>query len=222
MPESRGISPSGSPERLLFLAGLVLLGCLLLASGCTQPVIPTPEIARTTPVPEATTRAATPAPVTTAQVTPRASNYLTYTNAQWGFSICYPSSWTKQENAGPNVVVFTSPSTGMGDVPAVMRITVDDLSANPMSQEQYKTAQLAKKQGLELFNLIYDQAYKGNGFTGWKVAFTGNQGYLTEWVEVYAVKGTTGYIVSFSSKEDKYANFVVPMDTMFKCFQITY
>ncbi len=36
MPKSRGISPSGSPERLLFLSGLVLLGCLLLASGCSN------------------------------------------------------------------------------------------------------------------------------------------------------------------------------------------
>jgi hypothetical protein len=217
MPIPRGISPSGSKGRLLFLTGLVLLGCILLFSGCTQPVIPTPSIAQTTPVPAATTRTATPAPVTTSQVTMKIPDYLTYTNPQWGFSLSYPSGWTKQENVGTAAVVFTSP----GDTPATLRISVVDLSSNPMSPDQFKAAQIAKKAGLDLFNLIYDQAHKGNGFTGWKIAFTGNSGYLTEWVEVYAVKGTNGYILSFSSKEDKYAGFVVPMDNMIKSFTLT-
>jgi hypothetical protein len=217
MPIPRGISPSGSKGRLLFLTGLVLLGCILLFSGCTQPVIPTPSIAQTTPVPAATTRAATPAPVTTSQVTMKLPDYVTYTNPQWGFSLSYPSGWTKQENAGTAVVVFTSP----GDTPATMRISIIDLSSTPMSLEQFKTAQIAKKAGLDLFNLIYDQAHKGNGFTGWKIAYTGNPGQLTEWVEVYAIKGTNGYILSFSSKEDKYASVVVPMDNMFKSFQLS-
>jgi hypothetical protein len=217
MPIPRGISPSGSKGRLLFLTGLVLLGCILLFSGCTQPVIPTPSIAQTTPVPAATTRTATPAPVTTSQVTMKLPDYLTYTNPQWGFSLSYPSGWTKQENVGTAAVVFTSP----GDTPATLRISVVDLSSNPMSPDQFKAAQIAKKAGLDLFNLIYDQAHKGNGFTGWKIAYTGNSGYLTEWVEVYAVKGTNGYILSFSSKEDKYAGFVVPMDNMIKSFTLT-
>ena len=213
--------PSISPTRLLFITGIVILLCSVAFSGCTQPVIPSPGPVSTTPPPGVTTSAPTQPQVPTKQATPRGSDYLTYSNPQYGFSMSYPSGWTKQENTGSSVVTFTSPSGGMGDIPATMRVAVEDLSANPMSLEQYKAAQLAKKKGLESFNLIYDQALKGPGFSGWKIAYTGNQGTLMEWVEVYAIKGTNAYILTFTSKEDKYASNVVPMDTMVKSFQIT-
>lgn len=214
--------PSISSGRLMFVTGITILICLVLFSGCTQPVIPSPAPVSTTLPPVVTTRAPAPPPVTTSQVTPKGSDYLTYSNSRYGFSLSYPSGWTRQENAETSTVTFTSPSRGMGDIPATMRIVVEDLSANPMSLEQYKAAQLAKKKGLEGFNLIYDQAYKGNGFTGWKIAYTGIQGTLMEWVEVYAMKGMSAYTITYTSKEDKYAGYVVQMDTMFKTFQITY
>ena len=129
-----------------------------------------------------------------------APGYLTYTNSQYGFSISYPSTWTIQENTGSSVVVFTSPSSGMGDIPATMRVVVEDLTANPMSLEQSRAAQLAKKNGIDGFNLIHDGPYKGNGFTGWKIAYTGNQGTLMEWVEVYTIKGTSAYTLPTRSK----------------------
>ena len=215
--------PSLSPGRLLFVTGIAILLCAVAISGCTQPVIPTPGTVPTTPPAVVMTGAPTPPQVPTAQATPKgSSDSLTYSNTQYGFTLNYPSGWTKQENTGASVVTFTSPSTGMGDTPAIMRVTVDDLSASPMSLDQYRAAQLAKKSGIDSFNLIYDQAYKGVGFSGWKIAYTGNVGTLTEWVEVYIVKGTTGYTLNFASKEDKYANYVVQMDNIFKSFQLTY
>jgi hypothetical protein len=214
--------PSISPGRLLFVTGIAILLCSIALSGCTQPVIPSPAPVSTTPPPVVTTSAPTPPQVPTSQATPRGPDYLTYSNSRYGFSLSYPSTWTKQENAETSTVTFTSPSKGMGDIPASMRITVEDLTANPMSLEQYKAAQLGKKKGLDGFNLIYDQAYKGNGFTGWKIAYTGNQGTLMEWVEVYAMKGMSAYTITYTSKEDKYAGYIVQMDTMFKSFQITY
>jgi hypothetical protein len=214
--------PSAPPRRLLFVTGVAILLCFVALSGCTQPVIPLPSPVSTTPPPIATTAASVPPPTTTIQVTQKGSDYLTYTNSQYGFSISYPSGWTKQENTGSSVVTFTAPSSGMGDLPATMRVTVDDLTANPMSLDQYKTAQLAKRKGLDGFNLIADGPYKGNGFTGWKVAYTGNQGSPMEWVEIYAMKGMSAYTLTYTSKEDKYAGYVVQMDTMFKSFQLTY
>jgi hypothetical protein len=214
--------PSISPGRLLFVIGIAILLCFIAFSGCTQPVIPSPAPVSTTSPPVVTTRAAVPPPVTTSQVTPKGSDYLSYTNSRYGFGLSYPSTWTKQENVGSSVVTFTSPSGGMGDIPATMRIVVEDLTANPMSLEQYKAAQLAKKKGLDGFNLIQDGPYKGNGFTGWKIAYTGIQGSLMEWVEIYAMKGMSAYTLTYTSKEDKYAGYVVQMDNMLKSFQLTY
>jgi hypothetical protein len=219
MPQSRGsfsISPAG---RCLAAAGIGLLACFLVLAGCTQPVIPPPLPASTTPPPVVTTRAPV-SPTVKTIAPPTMQSYLPYSNPQYGFSISYPAGWTKQENVGTSVVVFTSPSTGYSsDIPAIMKIAVD--TGNTLSLEQYKNAQLAKRQSLDNYNMIYDQAYKGTGFSGWKVAYTANQGVLSEWVEVYAIRGSTAYTVAFSSREDRYANFVVQMDAMFKSFQIT-
>jgi hypothetical protein len=214
--------PSSSTVRLLFVTGIAVLLCFVAFSGCTQPVFPSPGPVSTTPPPVVTTAAPTPPQAPTSQAIPGGSDYLTYSNSPYGYSISYPSGWTKLENAGSTVVTFTSPSGGMGDIPATMRITVEDLSASPMSLEQYKAAQLAKKKGLDGFNLIQDGPYKGNGFTGWKIAYTGNQGSLMEWVEVYAMKGMSAYTLTYTSKEDKYASYVVQMDNMFKSFLLTY
>jgi hypothetical protein len=221
MPRFHGIPPPGSANRFLFASGIALLALLLALSGCTQPMIPSPTPTPTTLPPVATTQAPVTPPATTVKTTPLGQiAYLTYSNPANGFSIDYPATWTKQENVGTSVVVFTSPSTGaISDIPATMKIAVD--RDNTLSLDQYKAAQLAKRRTLQDFNLIYDQAYKGTGFSGWKVAYTANQGVLTEWVELYAIRGPTAYTVTYSSREDRYRDFVIPMDAMFKSFQVT-
>jgi hypothetical protein len=202
--------------------GIALLACLAVFSGCTQPLIPSPTPPQTTPLYEVTTRAPAPPPATTSAVTTRGPDYLTYTNSQYGFSMSYPVTWTKQENTGGSVVTFQSPSEGRDDLYLEsMKVIVEDLSANPMSIEQYKNAQLAKKQTLSGFNKIMDGPYKVSGFNGWKIAYTADTGMLMEWVEIYTIKGTTAYDLIFSAQESHYYNYVVSMDTMINSFQFT-
>jgi hypothetical protein len=212
--------PSVPPGRLMFVTGIAILLCFVAFSGCTQPVIPSPGPVSTTP-PVVTTGASVP-PVTTGQVVTKGPDYLTYTNSQYGFSLSYPSGWTVQENTGGSVVTFQAPSEGRDDLYREnLKVTVEDLSSSPMSLEQYKSAQMTKKQALDSFNLIYDQPYRVSGFNGWKIAYTANSGMLMEWVEIFTVKGTTAYDITFSAQESSYANYVVAMDTMTKSFQLT-
>jgi hypothetical protein len=220
MPSYRGRFPGRTTERALLVATAGLLLCLLALSGCTQPVIPSPTPTQTTPPPVVTTKAATALPTTMVQVS-RGVEYATYTNPQYGFSISYPVGWAKVEGTGGTVVTFTSPSTGMGDIPATMKVLVEDLSANPMSPEQYKNALFARKRGLQNFNVIDDKPEKGSGYTGWKFGYTYEAGSLIKTFDIYAIRGTTAYTVSFSSKSDKSETFSVPMDAMFKSFQFT-
>jgi hypothetical protein len=220
MPHFRASSPFIRRKGLLFIAGIAILLCLVSFSGCTQPVIPAPAPAPTTQPPSApsgTIGTGVPPTATTGQVTQKGSDYLTYANSQYGFSLSYPSSWTKQENTGGNVVVFTAPSSGMGDIPATMRVAVD--SSNIMSLEQYKAAQVVKKQGLDRFNVVYDLPYKGTGFSGWKIGYTYDTGIIMRSFEVYTIRGTTAYTIAFTSRDDKFAGLSVQSDTMFKSFQ---
>jgi hypothetical protein len=220
MPRFPG-SLSRSPARILLVTGIALLACLAVSSGCTQPVIPSPAPPQTTPAYEVTTRAPVP-PLTTGPITTRGPDYLPYTNSRYGFNMSYPTTWTKQENTGTSVVSFTSPSEGRDDLYIEsMKVIVEDLSANPMSLEQYKNAQIAKKQTLSGFNKIMDGPFKVGRFNGWKFAYTADTGMLMEWVEIYTIKGTTAYDLVFSAQESHYYNYVVPMDTMINSFQLT-
>lgn len=182
-------------------------------------MVPSPGPVSTTPSPVATTRAPTPPPTTTIQATPTGQGYLTYINSQYGFSISYPSGWTRQENQGTSAVVFTSPTSGMGDLPATMRVIVEDLTASPMSLEQYRAAQLAKKAGLDRFNTIYDLPYKGTNFNGWKVGYTYDSGAIMRSFEIYSIRGTLAYTIAFASRDDKFAGLSVQSDAMFRSFQ---
>jgi hypothetical protein len=213
-------TPSGTPARFILLTGIALLACLAVFSGCTEPMIPSPP-PQTTPAYEVTTRAPAP-PLTTGPVTTRGPDYLAYTNSRYGFTMSYPATWTKQENTGGSVVSFTSPSEGRDDLYLEnMKVVVEDLSSSPLSLEQYKNAQLAKKQGLSGFNKIMDGPFKVSRFNGWKLAYTADTGMLMEWVEIYTIKGTTAYDLSFSAQESHYYNYVVAMDTMINSFQLT-
>jgi hypothetical protein len=221
MPRSRRRSPHGTPGRGLVLAIAALLLCILSLTGCTQPVIPAPAPAQTTLPPVTMTRTQAIPPATTAPVTTKRPDYLTYTNTQYGFSMSYPAGWSIQEGKGGSVVTFSSPSSGMGDTPATVKISVEDLSGNPMSLDQFKAAQLAKKQGLDKFNIIYDLAYKGPGFNGWKIGYTYDAGTLMKTFEVYILRGGQAYSIDYSSKEDRFAGYSVQMDNMLKSFQLT-
>ena len=223
MSQSRGTSPFRSPERFLFVAGIALLTCLVAFSGCTQPVIPSPAPTPATPPPQVTSEPYARPPQTTVREVPTTQPaYLTYENTQYGFRMSYPAGWTVQENTGGAAVTFQAPSEGRDDLYREnMRITVEDLSSNPMSLAQYKDAQLAKRQALDNFNKIIDGPYKISGFNGWKIAYMANTGMLMEWVEIFTVKGTTAYDLSFSAMESHYAKYVVAMDTMVKSFVFT-
>ncbi|HVP24800.1 MAG TPA: PsbP-related protein [Methanomicrobiales archaeon] len=222
MTRFRGSFPLSSPGRFLAVAGLAVLLCLVTLSGCTQPVTPAPGPVSTTPPPVTTTQAAAPTQAATTRATPIGQQtYLTYTNSQYGFSISYPSTWTKQENTASSVVTFTAPTSGaVGVIPATMRVSVDDLSANPMSLDQYRAAQLAKKKSLDKFNTVYDIPYKGNGYSGWRLGYTYDTGVIMRTFDTYAIRGTTAYTVSFTSRDDQFASYTVQSDTMFKSFQL--
>ena len=206
--------------RCLFLIGLAVLLCFIALAGCTQPVIPSPAPVPITSAPAAPTGAPVPPVAPTSQVTAREPDYLTYTNSQYGFTMSYPSGWTKQENTGSSVVTFTAPSSGgVGGVPATMRVSVLDFTGNPTSLSQFRADQLAKAQGNENLNLIYDDAYKD--LNGWKVGYTYLSGTLMKTFEIYTIRGNTGYIISFTSRDDQFASLSVTSDTMFKSFQLT-
>ena len=211
-----------SRERLQFVIGTAILLCFIAFSGCTQSLTPSPAPVSTTQAPVVTTRAPAPPVTTTRAVSTTPAAFLSYENAQYRFRMIYPSGWNVQENTGGSAVTFQSPSEGRDDLYLEnMKVVVEDLSSNPMSLEQYKDAQLAKKQSLASFNKVMDGPYKINGFNGWKLAYTGNTGMLMEWVEICTIKGTTAYDLVFSAQESRYANYVVAMDNMIKSFQFT-
>jgi hypothetical protein len=89
-----------------------------------------------------------------------------------------------------------------------------------MSLDQYRAAQLAKKQNLDKFNMVYDIPYKGNGYSGWRLGYTYDTGVIMRTFDTYAIRGTMAYTISFTCRDDQFASYSVQSDTMFKSFQL--
>jgi len=223
MPQPATARRNLRPGLILLLACIALLGCMVTLPGCTQPVIPSPYPTATTPAPVVTTGVPLPMPVTTAKGGPATpSTYLTYTSTQYGFSISYPAGWSVEENPAAGTVVFRAPAESRDDLYREnLAVTVKDLSANPMSLDQYHSAQLAKAQGITGFNKIIDTPYRLSGFNGYEIAYKGDTGMLMEWVDYFTIKVETAYDLTFTAQESHYANYVVPMDYMIKSFTFT-
>ena len=223
MPEPTAVRGALRPGTILLLACIALLACLISLPGCTQPVIPSPYPTATTPAPVVTTGVPLPMPVTTAKggpTTPAA--YLTYESPQYGFRISYPAGWSVEENLAAGTIVFRAPAESRDDLYREnLAVTVKDLSANPMSLDQYRAAQLAKAQAITGFNKIIDTPYRLSGFNGYEIAYKGDTGMLMEWVDYFTIKVATAYDMTFTAQESHYANYVVPMDYMIKSFAFT-
>jgi len=204
-------------KNITLILGILGIGVLLVfASGCTQEggtaptttVLPTPP---TTPSMISTT-----SPVSTATQ----SSIQTYENSY--FSIQYPGSWVVKAAPDGNSVTFTSPLGSTDDnYQESMNVTRESISASP---DQYSDAKLAAMQAsVSNFNLILDSRINmhiGN-LPARKVGFSGKVGTLNvQWIQIYVIKDTAAYVLTFAAKDPDFRNFVTARDAMFDSFTI--
>jgi eukaryotic-like serine/threonine-protein kinase len=149
---------------------------------------------------------------------PAASNFLTYTNTNYGFTIKYPSDWIVEENKTGSTVAFRSPDH-FGSV-AVTKLTLGP-NETGMSRDdlakwfiRYFPATLLELNSNNYF-LSGHPAIRAIGIISYETmpSQIKNMAFIT-------TSGENGYFVFYTSALEKFPDYLQTAQTMIDSFQI--
>jgi hypothetical protein len=156
----------------------------------------------------------------TNQTTSNSNNtFLTYKNSAYGIKIQYPSSWTRSANQSSNEIVrFISPP---GTVPVSLNIIVKPGLSQSIPLQLYINAGIdILKKSLSNFDLISSNATTLGGVPAEKMVYTANlpSGLKLKFIQSFAIKDTTGYIVTSGTLPDDFTNYLPTVQKMISSF----
>lgn len=139
------------------------------------------------------------------------TNFLTYDNPEYRIEIRYPSDWSKTEQVMGATAAFLSPQEGTSDdFQENVMINVQDISASPMTLEQYTQLGINQiKQIITDASIIESNTTTLGGNLAHDLVFTGKQGqYNLKWNQVFTVKNNKAYVLTYTAKMNTYDNFL--------------
>lgn len=146
---------------------------------------------------------------------------LTYENLAAGVRIKYPSDWEKNSQAEGVIVIFTSPKTDVSNKSAVLTVTTQDLSAQPMTLEEYTKLSLEEFKQLPSVGLLDSSATTLDGRPAHRFIYTMKVGQLTiKNMGLYTIKGNTLYGLLCIAEKSKYDEFSDDLQEMISSFEI--
>ena len=155
---------------------LALIALLVLVSGCLCCSPPNPDTTTTltTHIPTTTTLAKH-----TSTTLSSDADILTYENADYGFQIDYPSTWTVREGFRGIIVLINSPSDGRDDpFSENVNVNVEDLSDYPdiTLDEYYDVGNSKVEENLAGYKLVSKEETTMAGSPAIKTVYTTTQG----------------------------------------------
>jgi hypothetical protein len=156
----------------------------------------------------------------TNQTTSNSNNtFLTYTNSAYGIKVQYPSTWTRSANQSSNEIVrFISPP---GTVPVSLNIIVKPGLSQSIPLQLYVNAGIdILKKSIPNFDLISSNATTLGGVPAEKMVYTGNlpSGLKLKLIQSFAIKDTTGYIVTSGTLPDDFTSYLPTVQKMISSF----
>ncbi len=146
------------------------------------------------------------------------SEMLTYTNAEYNFSIGYPPDWTVQENLLDTEVIFSGPIEDDYMINANV-ITIE----LPAEMTTYEYAKAGREQFPELWVIVdtfNDTISNGKPVSGHIITTTTDEGIDVKHMQACLVRNTTAYIIGFTAASSTFdaaeADYFVPMLQSFK------
>jgi hypothetical protein len=164
------------------------------------------------------------------------SNFTSYTNPQYGFSLLYPSSWISEEIApGANLtflISFSPPPHEFGESVFVY-MAVKNLTGNNASLKQFAQQEISFlerpptatsiTEGNSVRTILQSEPTTIAGNTpAHKVVYTEEvSGTLSKIMEVYAVNGDKGYIMSYFTDTAIYDKYLPIAQKMIDSLNVT-
>jgi hypothetical protein len=152
------------------------------------------------------------------------SNFTNYTNPKYGFSLLYPSNWVNEEiPPGANLTYLTSfnpPVSEIGEFVFVYLAVKNLTNNNNSSLEQFADQEISLlKRPPAVTSSTEDTSARtilesepatiAGNTSAHKVVYTERiSGSLSKIMEVYAVKGNKGYILTYLAYADIYDKYL--------------
>ena len=159
------------------------------------------------------------------QITPPSTTetvkLLTYENLAARVRIKYPSDWEKNSQVEGAIVIFTSPKTDASNKSAVLAIGVQDLSAQPVTLEEYTKISLEEFKQTPSMELLDSSAATLDGKPAHKFIYSMKVGqYTIKNIGIYTIKGNTLYGLTYVAEKSKYDEFLATAQEMIDSFEI--
>ena len=122
-----------------------------------------------------------------------------------------------------SVVAFLSPRGGTSDdLQENVNIVVQDLSAQPMTLEEYTDLTLGQiEQFITDAKILDSSPATLAGNPGHKAVYTGKQGqYDLEWMQLWTVKGNKAYVITYTAEAREYSAVLATAQEMIESFAI--
>ena len=194
-------------SRITILGIMAFLMAALLLSGCANLI----------GMPQNSQRQAQPAAHTASE------GYSTYTSYQYDLRMDYPSDWVKREGFMGTIVVFMAPTEGMEDgSPANMNVLMQDITFQTMTLDDYTELSIEQLESfITDFDLIEEDDITLAGAPAKKLVYTGEQGvFEIKWVQVWGIKDSKVYVLTFTTHEDRFNEFSGIADEMIDSFEV--
>jgi len=148
------------------------------------------------------------------------SEMLTYTNAEYDFSIGYPYDWTVQEDLLDTEVILSGPIEDDYMINANVR-TVE----LPAEMTTYEYAKARREQFPAVLVIVdtFNDTINGEPVSGHIIRTTTEEGIEVKQMQACLVRNTTAYVISFTAASSTFdaaeADYFVPMLQSFKILE---
>jgi len=150
--------------------------------------------------------------------------FNTYKNEEFGFQISYPLEWEIAEDFMGSVVMFLSPQETSEDTfRENLNIMVQDLTAQPMTLEQYTEISMGQfRQIVTDFKILSPLAQSSLlNYPGHELHFTGKQGqHKLTWYSTWSLIDHNAYILTCTGEKKRFKRFWPTFREMVSAFRL--
>ena len=150
--------------------------------------------------------------------------YKNYVNQDFNIKLSYPDSYELQEGLMGTVAVFLSEKESSTDLfQENLNVIVQDLSAQPMTLDEYNDLSLGQIETLITDSkIISSKKTTLAGKSAYEVIYTGRQGqYNLKWRQLWTVIDNTAYVLSYTSEINQFDNYFEVFNKMIDSFEIS-
>lgn len=147
------------------------------------------------------------------------SNLIPYSNPNLGFTLEYPSNWTKQES-----LAFISPQGGIGNLsPEVITIGAQVLPTSDFSLDTYTNLSLSQAQeSLQDFKLLNSSSTTLAGLPAHMItySYTEQMGTPLQSLQVWTIKDGIVYTVTYGGTPEEFESSLPVLQSVLDTFRL--